>query len=74
MQYAIISDVDMPVMNGIEFYTHATTMDPTVGARFLFYTGSTDHIDFFKEYNVRYLTKPIPINQITKALSTIINR
>jgi len=38
----IISDVDMPVMNGIEYYNKASEKYPNIRDRFLFFTGYAD--------------------------------
>lgn len=66
---AIITDVDMPVMNGIEFYKRAVEIFPNIHKRFLFFTGSDGKvISFFKENNLRYLTKPSTIGDVKKAV------
>ncbi|MBM2837523.1 MAG: response regulator receiver domain/Rubrerythrin [Deltaproteobacteria bacterium] len=72
----IISDVDMPVMNGIEFYNQAVEMYPNIKERFLFFTSSfdNDRLSFFRENNIRYLQKPSSINNIVKALVEILGR
>lgn len=71
---AIVTDVDMPVMNGIEFYKEAVDKYPDIKERFLFFTGSPDEwkISFFKERNLRYLIKPAPINKIKEMLADIL--
>ncbi len=48
---AVISDVDMPVMNGVRFYEQAVKIYPAISERFLFFTGSTDdeRMDFFQK-------------------------
>lgn len=60
----VISDIDMPVMNGIALYQHATELFPSIKNRFLFYTGddSSDRAAFFKQHNAKYLLKPAPID------------
>jgi two-component system chemotaxis response regulator CheY len=56
----IITDVDMPRMNGIELYKKAFEMFPAIKERFLFFTGALDDEleSFFIESNLRYLKKP----------------
>ncbi|MGE5300644.1 MAG: response regulator [Acidobacteriota bacterium] len=39
---AIISDVGLPGMDGIELYKRAAEFDPGIGSRFLFITGRPD--------------------------------
>ena len=71
---AIVTDVDMPVMNGIEFYKQAIEKYPNIKERFLFFTGTADagRLSFFKENNLRYLIKPAPIKQIKEMLAGIL--
>ncbi len=73
---AIVSDVDMPVMNGIEFFKKAVEKYPDINKRFLFFTGSFDSevLDFFKQNKIKYLPKPSSITDIKKALFEIISR
>lgn len=70
---AIISDIDMPEMNGIEFYNKASEKYPGLGRRFLFLTGSfdEDRIAFFKRNKLRFLMKPASIKEIKKTLAEI---
>ena len=69
----VISDVDLPVMNGIEFYKSASLHDPHIGDRFLFLTGSpTDEtLAFFEQRGARFLAKPIHINEFRETVSKL---
>lgn len=71
---AIVADVDMPIMGGIEFYKKAVEIYPGIKGRFLFFTGlpDEDRMAFFKENNLKYLIKPSPIADIRKAIINII--
>lgn len=71
---AIISDISMPVLNGIEFYRQASFSDPNIRNRFLFYTGNPtdEHMRYFSENNIQYLTKPAPMGQIQKSIEKIL--
>lgn len=73
---AIISDVDMPVMNGIEYYNKASEKYPNIRDRFLFFTGYADEerLSFFKKNNLRYLKKPVPMNEIKNLLIDILSK
>jgi CheY-like chemotaxis protein len=66
----IISDVSMPLLNGIEFYSQASKHDPDIGNRFLFYTGNPtdEYLRFFSDNNLQHLSKPAPIEQIQKSI------
>ncbi|MFH2044312.1 MAG: response regulator [Pseudomonadota bacterium] len=70
----IISDVDMPVMNGISFFKEAVAKFPKLKNRFLFITGyvSPQNQSFFNEYNLKYLAKPMRINALREKASKII--
>jgi CheY-like chemotaxis protein len=69
----IISDVQMPVMDGIEFYHAASAIDPQIGQRILFYTGSPKqaHAEFFRSRQLRHLIKPAPIRDIVRKVAEI---
>ncbi|MBI5810855.1 MAG: response regulator, partial [Deltaproteobacteria bacterium] len=70
---AIVTDVDMPRINGIEFYRMAVEHLPDLRDRFIFFTASADEdkITFFRKNNVRYLRKPSPISDIRKTVREI---
>ncbi len=72
----IISDIDMPILNGIEFYKQAIAMDYNIGKRFLFITGepSPEDIDFFAKNNLTYMIKPVSVNEIEEAIHKITGR
>jgi CheY-like chemotaxis protein len=73
---AIISDISMPVLNGIEFYRQASYNDPGIGSRFLFYTANPadEYKKFISENNLRFVTKPAPIEQIQKTVEDILKK
>lgn len=64
----IISDVDMPVMDGLSFFRHAVEEFTTIKDRFLFITGdlTPDRQAFFAQHELRYLLKPVPMNVLRK--------
>lgn len=72
---AIISDINMPIMDGMVFYRKASERWPNLAGRFLFITSSVDETCeiFFKENMLRHLLKPAPILDIKRALVEIIN-
>ncbi len=73
---AIVTDVDMPVMNGMEFYNKAVDMYPNVKERFLFFTGSLDDESqsFLKGNNLKHLVKPATITEVKNAVARILYR
>lgn len=71
----LISDFDIPVMDGIEFYKAVAESYPDINSHFLFFASSYDrqYMDFIIENNVPLLHKPAPIEDIEKAVSKILN-
>ncbi len=72
---AIISDVTMPNLDGISFYKEAHKNDPNIRERFIYFTATNDktHLAFFKENDLVYLTKPLGVHEIKKAVHDTMN-
>lgn len=72
----IVADVNMPVMDGIEFYKQAAAHDPDIGRRIIFFSAMIDGDveDFFRKNNLRYMTKPAPIKDILEKVHEVIGR
>jgi CheY-like chemotaxis protein len=72
----IISDIYMPLMDGIEFYNKASAYDPEIRKRIMFISGvpKREHTDFFKKNNFRYLIKPAPIRDIVRNAFEILHK
>jgi CheY-like chemotaxis protein len=70
----IISDIDMPIMDGLTFYHEAVVKYPASNNRFLFITGdlSSERKAFFNERQVKYLTKPMSISVLREEAAKII--
>jgi len=62
----IITDIDLPQLNGIEFYKALVERHPEAKQRVAFMSGncSQDRIQFFKENNLIYREKPISVKEI----------
>ncbi len=71
----IISDVDMPVMNGLDFYRALVEQYPQAGHRFLFLSGNPGHSEqiFFRENNLLFMEKPAALGSIKKAVFQLLN-
>jgi len=71
----IISDVEMRIMDGFEFFRRAVTCDPSIRERFLFFSSSVPdtEMDFITRENVRYLMKPGDIETLQRVASEIMN-
>ena len=72
----ILSDVNMPVMDGIKFFHEALKLDNEIGERFLFFTGFTtsEDLDFFEKNNLRYMVKPADLGQILQIVRELLGR
>ena len=73
----IISDVDMPTMDGISFYQQALHLYPAIKKRFLFFSGkfTPEQISFITEQGVPFIRKPATIKAIRKgALAVLLDQ
>jgi two-component system chemotaxis response regulator CheY len=70
----IISDVDMPIMDGLTFYKKAIEQFPTIQKRVLFITGdpSNDKQAFFAENGLKFLAKPMKITELRSEAAKIL--
>lgn len=71
----IISDMDMPVMDGIRFFEQAREMFPGIGKRFIFFSGGIDHdrSSYIRSNNLRFLAKPFTIRQIKSFVAEMLS-
>ncbi len=71
----LIVDMDMPDMNGLEFYKNAVRIFPAIKERIIFFTGTCDegYLSFFRENNLRYLAKPSSLKDIKDSVKEILN-
>ena len=62
----IISDINMPVMDGITFYQEASKIFPKINTRFLFISGnmSPSKQEYFQNQKIHFLAKPMPIKDL----------
>ena len=70
----IISDIEMPVMDGLSFYQEAKKHYPNLQERFLFITGnlSNKRQNFIDSEGVPVLTKPMKIAELQDICSKIL--
>lgn len=66
----IISDIEMPIMNGLEFFEKAKGVDPQLAQRFVFYSGNiTDEKQrYFSEHSIAHIQKPFNIFEFKKVI------
>ena len=62
----IISDIDMPKMDGLAFYKEAVRQFPEMHNRFLFLTAdlSDERTAYLKDNHIAFLEKPVQINTL----------
>lgn len=72
----IISDIDMPIMGGLEFYDRLKQDHGDVGSRFIFISGSLNQetLAYLKRDNLKYMDKPFHLKDLRQAVHRIIDR
>lgn len=70
----IITDIDMPVMDGLSFYKECVTRYPASNKRFLFMSGAItpEREWFFKNKSLKFLAKPMEIMTLKDEAAKII--
>jgi CheY-like chemotaxis protein len=70
----IISDINMPIMGGMELYRQALKGDPEVGSRFLFFSVMPrgEQMDFLEKNGLRYLAKPASLKDIERSVREVL--
>ena len=72
----IVADINMPVMNGIEFYRLAEAQYPDIWQRFIFFTGLGENaiISFFERKRLAYLIKPVTVDDVIMKIRSVMQR
>jgi two-component system chemotaxis response regulator CheY len=70
----IVSDINMPIMSGLDFYREAIKEDPTTRSRFVFCSGevSSDQRLLFQQNSAPHLTKPFKVRDLMEAVDHIL--
>jgi len=70
----VITDITMPVMDGIEFYKEAKKLDPELPKKTIFISAAIDQdiIKYLENDGVRFIHKPARMGDITKAVSEVL--
>jgi CheY-like chemotaxis protein len=73
---AILSDINMPRMTGLDFYKEACKEDPDIATHFVFYSGHVDagHEQFFRENNLSYFKKPFTLHHFMEIVEKLLQR
>lgn len=69
----IISDINMPVMDGIEFYRKLVNKSPSMKERIIFVTGNVkpNTEKFIRETGARWFSKPFNITDFLEAIDNL---
>lgn len=72
----IISDIQMPQVDGIEFYKQGIAYDSRLKKRFLFYSSdiSPEREAFLKSHNLRFLRKPFGVGELLDTMDQIVRQ
>ncbi|MBN2062882.1 MAG: response regulator [Deltaproteobacteria bacterium] len=73
---AVISDMNMKMMSGIDLYNKAVEANPDISRNFLFYLDeiTPESKTFFKENHLSYLKKPLNLKGLTQTVEEIMEK
>ena len=71
----IVSDIELPKMNGIDMYNKALAIDSSLCNRFLFFAGTEnlEYLDFVRSMKILMLPKPSPVRMICAMMNDILD-
>jgi CheY-like chemotaxis protein len=71
----IISEIELPKMDGIEMYKQALEVNPNISNRFIFFTGTEnpEYLNFVKASKLLMLPKPSPVKLICEMMNEILD-
>ncbi len=71
----IVSDMQIPGMDGFEFYRRAIEYDAHLQGRFLFYSGdiNPERESYLRKNELRFLRKPFDLHEFAKAVDQILS-
>jgi len=71
----IVSDIEMPKLNGIEMYKQAVEFDPSIASRFIFFSGTEnlEYLSFVRATNTLMLPKPSPVKLVCEMMNEVLD-
>lgn len=71
----IVSNIEMPGINGIEMYKQALAVDHSVGHRFIFFTGTDnpEYLQFVRDSQALMLPKPSPVRVLCEMMNKVLD-
>jgi CheY-like chemotaxis protein len=72
----ILSDIAMPVMDGLEFFKQAAEMDSDIPHHFIFLSGEiTPEVESIcKEYRLPFVQKPFSIDHLLQTIQSVLKK
>ena len=72
----IVSDIQMPGMDGFEFYQRAVECDPRVKKHFLFYSAdiTPEREEYMKKNKLRFLRKPFALGEFMDKIDQLLRQ
>ncbi len=70
---AIVTDIQMPLMDGETFWRQAVTLHPHLRGRFLFCSALPLPVSVAAEPRIRFLPKPFELAELWTALSDLLS-
>ena len=73
---AILSDFRMPILNGHEFHTEVSKIDPDLAHRIIFLTGDVVNEEtqsFLASIGNPHLSKPFQLDAVRRAVTQVLN-
>lgn len=71
----IVSEIELPIMSGVEMFKQALEKDSTIGSRFVFFTGTEnkEYLEFVRSSTALMLTKPSPVKLICEMMNDVLD-
>ncbi len=71
----IVSEIDLPIMSGVEMFKQALAKDSTIGSRFVFFTGTEneEYLEFVRSSKILMLPKPSPVRLICEMMNEVLD-
>jgi CheY-like chemotaxis protein len=72
----VISEINMPLLGGIEFFQKAVEITPDIAKRFIFYARdlTPDAEVICKAYNIKFLKVPFGVNRLHQTVRVVMDR
>ncbi len=70
----VLTDVNMPELGGLDFYTEAVRRDCLFQDKFLFMTGDRRAIEMVSAMNSSFIKKPFRVKELLSAVDSAINK